>query len=171
MDARDRGLLSELRRDARATNAALGARVGLTEGAVRRRIARLRADGTILRYTIVTRPLGSEGLVLIRCRPGRTQEVVGRIRARTEDLFETSGDFDLAASVERDSMEEFNRAIDELRAEPGVEATMTLIRLTRFLAAAPAGSPRPGPRRRRRDGAKARRAGGAARSRSRKAVG
>ncbi|MGI0151933.1 MAG: Lrp/AsnC family transcriptional regulator, partial [Thermoplasmata archaeon] len=105
MDELDRRLLRELRVDARATNAALGARIGLTEGAVRRRVGRMFGDGTILRYTVITRPLGPEGLVLIRCRPGRTREVVDRLRSLAEDLFETSGEYDLAASLERDSME------------------------------------------------------------------
>lgn len=154
VDDLDGAILRELRRDADLTNAEIGARVGLTEGAVRYRVARLRADGILLRSTVITRPLGPEGLVLIRCRPGQTAGVVERVRAMSSDLFETSGEYDLAAAVEARSMEEFNAALDAIRALPGVEQTATLIRLTRYVgeeptppASAPpsAPSPRSGP--------------------------
>jgi Lrp/AsnC family transcriptional regulator for asnA, asnC and gidA len=132
VDELDGAILQKLRDDARSTNVEIGRAVNLTEGAVRYRIARMVEDGTIQRYTIVTRPLGPEGVVLIRCAPGRTEEVVTAVRAIASEVFEAAGDYDVGASVERASMEEFNRALDWIRALPGVEATQTLVRLTRF---------------------------------------
>ena len=52
-DARDRRLLARLTADARTPVAALAREVHLSESAVRRRIARLEARGSILGYTLV----------------------------------------------------------------------------------------------------------------------
>lgn len=143
VDDTDREILRLLRADGRATNRAIGQKLGLTEGAIRQRVARMTEEGILLRYTIIARPLGPDGLVLIRCRPGATEQVVERVRTIADDLFETSGEYDLAASVAAESMEAFNRQLDRIRSLSGVEETATLIRLTRFVGepAVPVGRP------------------------------
>jgi len=145
VDRYDREILRWLRADSRITNARLGAAIGLTEGAVRYRISRLLEDGTIRQFTVRTAPLGSEGLVLVRLAPGAGPRVLGRIGTIGSDLFETTGEFDAAVAIERESVEEFNRALDEIRSIPGVEGTATLVRLSGPAAASadrPAGSAR-----------------------------
>jgi len=137
VDDVDRKLLELLREDARATNAAIGEEVGLTEAAVRRRVARMRANGTIVRFTIVTVPLGPEGLVLIRCRPGSTSDVLRYVRERATEVFETSGEYDVGAFVECSTMEELNQELDEIRSRDGVVSTITLIRLARAMRLPP----------------------------------
>jgi Lrp/AsnC family transcriptional regulator, regulator for asnA, asnC and gidA len=131
VDDIDRTILQRLREDASSTNAAIGAAVGLTEAAVRRRIRRLRSDGTIVRYTVVTQPLGPEGVVLVRCRPGRTPEILKSLQAKASEVFETSGEFDLGAVIEQPTMERFNAELDRIRSLDGVVSTVTLVRLTR----------------------------------------
>jgi Lrp/AsnC family transcriptional regulator for asnA, asnC and gidA len=138
MDDLDRKILQVLREDASLTNGRIGRRVGLTEAAVRRRVSRLRSDGTIVRYTVVTRPLGPEGLVLIRSRPGRTGDILRFVQERATEVFETSGEFDLGAFIEQPTMESFNNELDRLRALDGVVATVTLVRLARTVRAAAA---------------------------------
>jgi Lrp/AsnC family transcriptional regulator of lysine biosynthesis len=137
VDDVDRKLLELLREDARATNAAIGQEVGLTEAAVRRRVARMRANGTIVRFTIVTVPLGPEGLVLIRCRPGSTSDVLRYVRDHATEVFETSGEYDVGAFVECSSMEELNTELDDIRSRDGVVSTITLIRLARAVRLPP----------------------------------
>ncbi len=148
MDDTDRRILQLLKEDGRATNAEVGTKIGLSEGAVRRRIARMRNEGTILRFTVVTLPLGPEGLVLVRCRPGRTAPILEHIRQRATEVFESSGEFDLGAIIECGTMEALNRELDTIRAMDGVDATLTLIRLTRWQRdgpAPPGGHPAPSP--------------------------
>ncbi|MDE1819415.1 MAG: Lrp/AsnC family transcriptional regulator [Euryarchaeota archaeon] len=132
MDDIDRRILQLLKEDGRATNAEVGTKIGLSEGAVRRRIARMRAEGTILRFTVVTLPLGPEGLVLIRCRPGKTATILEHVRQRATEVFESSGEYDLGAIIECGTMDALNRELDAIRALDGVDATLTLIRLTRW---------------------------------------
>lgn len=141
MDDLDHRLLQLLREDGRATNAAVGRRLGLTEGAVRHRIHALRSSGVLLRYTVVTRPLGAEGIVLVRCAPGETPRVVARLGSFATDLYETSGEFDLAVGLEAPTLAAFNETIDRIRAIPGVSASLTLIRMHR--PAVRPGPPRP----------------------------
>lgn len=131
MDDLDVKILQCLREDASSTNRSVGSRVGLTEAAVRRRIVRMRAEGTIVRYTVVTRPLGPEGLVLVRCRPGRTAEILRYLMEHATEVFETSGEFDLGAFIEQPTMERFNAELDRLRSLDGVVSTVTLVRLAR----------------------------------------
>ncbi len=131
MDDIDRTILQRLREDASSTNAEIGTSVGLTEAAVRRRIRRLRSDGTIVRYTVVTQPLGPEGVILVRCRPGRTPEILRSLQTKATEVFETSGEFDLGAVIEQPTMERFNAELDRIRSLDGVVSTVTLVRLTR----------------------------------------
>lgn len=149
MDDTDRRILQLLKEDGRATNAEVGSKIGLSEGAVRHRIARMRSEGTILRFTAVTLPLGPEGLVLVRCRPGRTASILDHVRGRATEVFESSGEYDLGAIIECATMEELNRELDSIRALDGVDATLTLIRLTRWqrtpAPAAPPATTRPVP--------------------------
>jgi DNA-binding Lrp family transcriptional regulator len=145
VDDIDRRVLQLLKEDGRATNAEVGEKIGLSEGAVRRRIARMRADGTILRFTAVTLPLGPEGLVLVRCRPGKTSAILDHVRQRATEVFESSGEYDLGAIIECGSMDALNRELDAIRAMDGVDATLTLIRLTRWQKNPPPGSSLPGP--------------------------
>lgn len=147
LDDTDRAIVERLRTDARRSHASIGGDLGLTEGAVRHRVARMIAEGQLLRFTVIARPLGPEGLVLIRCRPGQTQAVVDWVRTVALDLFETSGAYDLAASVEADSMAAFNAMLDRIRTHAGVESTETLVRLTRYVGPADASSGAARPRR------------------------
>ena len=52
LDDLDRRLLAELGADARLTQVALAARVGLSRSAVQERLKRLERDGVILGYTL-----------------------------------------------------------------------------------------------------------------------
>ena len=57
LDDTDRKILDLLQRDARMTNAAIGAEVGMTAPSVFERIRKLEQRGVILRYAAVVNPL------------------------------------------------------------------------------------------------------------------
>jgi DNA-binding Lrp family transcriptional regulator len=56
MDALDRKIIAELRRDGRLTNVELADRVGLTPAPCLRRVKRLESDGVILGYAAQVNP-------------------------------------------------------------------------------------------------------------------
>ncbi len=128
----DRRLIAELSADARLTQVALAARVGLSRSAVQERIKRLEREGVILGYTL---RLGSEKKVGVRAyllvrgsgpnheRAVRILEAFPEIRVADS----VSGDIDLVLQVEAERLEDINRVRDDLAKMPGVATTQTLL--------------------------------------------
>jgi len=128
MDDADRKILRILREDARTKYVKIAELIGLTEGAVRRRIKKLVEEGAIKRFTVETTE-EFEGIVLVETEPTRTGDATERIRRIATRVFEVSGGYDIAALIEAYTMEELNRKIDEIRNLPYVLNTNTLIKL------------------------------------------
>ena len=99
MDEKDFRILEILRNDARSTNSSIAKQVSLTEGAVRNRISRMVRTGVIRRFTIATGPEPHEAIVLMKTRTRGSRDVLRRIRKYADRLFETAGDYDVAAFV------------------------------------------------------------------------
>lgn len=128
MDEIDLKILGILRRNARTKYVKVAEAVGLTEGAVRRRIKELIKRGVIKRSTIET-TVEFEGIVLVKTEPTRTKEARAAISKIGDRVFETSGDYDIAAMIQAYTINELNRKIDEIRRLPAVLSTNTLIKL------------------------------------------
>lgn len=128
MDEIDIKVLEILKRNARSKYVKVAEAVGLTEGAVRRRIKELVKQGVIKRFTIET-TVELEGIVLVKTEPTRTREATASIRKIANRVFETSGDYDIAALIQAYTIDELNHKIDEIRRLPAVLSTNTLIKL------------------------------------------
>jgi len=128
MDNLDLEILKILKSNARAKYVSIAKKVGLTEGAVRRRIKKLQEEGTIRRFTIETMA-EFEGVVLVETEPTMTSSVAARMKKIAARVFEVSGDYDIAAFIQAYTMEDLNRKIDAIRNLPGVLNTNTLIKL------------------------------------------
>ena len=121
-------ILKILKNSARAKYVSIAKKVGLTEGAVRRRIKKLQKDGIIRRFTIETMT-EFEGVVLVETEPTMTRSVAKRMKRIAARVFEVSGDYDIAAFIQAYTMDDLNRKIDTIRNLPGVLNTNTLIKL------------------------------------------
>jgi Lrp/AsnC family transcriptional regulator of lysine biosynthesis len=128
MDETDLKILMILKEDARMKYVDIAKSVGLTEGAVRRRIKKLIHKGTIKRFTIET-TAEFEGIVLVKTETTRTKDITAKIRKITTRVFEVSGDYDIAVLIQAYTIEELNGKIDEIRKLHGVQNTRTLIKL------------------------------------------
>ncbi len=128
MDQTDLEVLKILRKDARAKYVRIADAVGLTEGAVRRRIRKLIDEGVVKSFTIET-SAEFEGIVLVETEPTQTKAATAKIRKIAGRVFEVSGGFDIAALIQAYTMEELNRKIDEIRKLPEVLTTNTLVKL------------------------------------------
>jgi len=100
LDDIDRALIRELQTDARQTNVALAKKVGLTEGAVRRRVDHLLSTGTI-RIAAVADPsalgLQRHAIIGLRVESSRTEEL-STVLAQMRELsyvYQTAGTYDL----------------------------------------------------------------------------
>ena len=102
--------------------------VGLTEGAVRRRVKKMVEQGTIRKFTVEA-TVDFEGVVLVETEPTKTEGTTAKIREVSDRVFEVSGNYDIAAFIRASTMNDLNRKIDIIRTLPGVLDTNTLVKL------------------------------------------
>lgn len=122
-------LLGILREDARTSNTRIATRLGLSESAVRRRIANLKSSGRIRRFTvdIDDRDLSS-AITWVSVNPTvPTRQVSEKIRGvkGVESVYETAGQFDIAVVVKGANIGEVNATIEGIRRAGGVTSTNT----------------------------------------------
>ena len=140
MDGIDTDVIGCLLRDGRATYAEIGAEVGLSAPAVKRRVDRLRETGAIRGFTAVVDPqvLGwtTEAYVEVYCKgtvaPAelrrsleRVPEVVGAVTV--------SGEADALVHMLASDVKQLERALERIRDEPNVDHTRSVIVLSRLI--------------------------------------
>ncbi len=131
LDDLDRRLLAELLADARMTQAALGARLGISRSAVQARIHRLERLGVIQGYTLrlgQERPRGIRAYLLIRGGASHDRAVKAlEAYPEVKVADSVSGEIDLVLQVEAEDLEAINRIRDEVARLPGIAGTQTLL--------------------------------------------
>jgi len=130
MDEIDVKILEILKQDSRTKYVKIAEAIGLTEGAVRRRVKNLLEQGVIRRFTVETKA-EVEAIVLVKTDPAQTRSVTLKIREISDKVFEVSGDYDVAALIQAYNIENLNRKVDAIRRLPFVLSTNTLISLAR----------------------------------------
>jgi DNA-binding Lrp family transcriptional regulator len=120
-----------MRQDSRASFVELGAKLGLSEAAVRRRVGNLRKSGVIKRFTVdVEASQVASALTLVGVAPGSpTSEVANNIRRlpNVRKVLEITGQYDIAIMIEGYNMGEVNSTIDQIRKMEGVSSTNTMV--------------------------------------------
>lgn len=129
MDEIDYEILEILRENARVTNNALASKVRLSEGAIRNRIRRLMDEGVIKKFTIETQANMTEAIVLVKTDTRGSKEILRKIRHYANRLFETAGEYDVAAYLTAKDITEINEIIDKVRKVDGVISTVTLLKI------------------------------------------
>ena len=154
-DQLDRRIVAALVEDGRATYADIGARVGLSAPAVKRRVDRLRASGALTGFSATVDPglLGwtTEAYVELFCR-GRTSPsdiaaAVGKYPEVTGAATIT-GEADALLHIHAADVRHFEEVVERIGAEPFVVRTRSVIVLSRLVSRAsvlPAGFGAGGP--------------------------
>jgi len=131
MDEKDKGIVKLLKDDSRAGYGEVGAKVGLSEGAVRKRIKTLIDEGTIRKFTVkINLAEGAQAITLLTTNPAHpTQEVSRKIQAipNVETTYEVSGEYDIVAVIAGMNMTEVNECIEKIRMVEGIVKTNTMI--------------------------------------------
>jgi len=158
-DDLDRQIVALLVEDARTSYREIGAQVGLSAPAVKRRVDRLRREGVILAFTAVVDPEGpgrsTEAFVELWCRGNTSPSDIRAIFVDVPQViaaYSVSGDADALLHMRTRDTADLELAIEHIRAHPKAERTKTVIVLSRLLGpgtAAPAAPPATGRRRRR----------------------
>jgi len=131
MDETDKQIIRILKDDGRAGYNDIGKKIGLSEGAVRKRIKTLTEARVIRKFTVkVGVAEGAEAITLLATNPAYpTQEVSKRIREihNVETLYEVTGEYDIVAVISGMSVTEVNECIEKIRRVEGIMKTNTMI--------------------------------------------
>ncbi len=136
LDDKDYKLLELLRRNAREPYSSLARELGLSESAVRKRIARLIKLGVIKRFTIdYDAPGELTAIILVKTQPPvQTYEVSKRIleHERVDRVYEVTGEYDIVVVARARLIKDINEIIDFIRGIRGVAGTYTMIVLRSY---------------------------------------
>jgi DNA-binding Lrp family transcriptional regulator len=131
MDEKDKQIVKMLKDDSRAGYGEIGAKIGLSEGAVRKRIKTLTDDGTIRKFTVkIGVAEGAQAITLLATNPAYpTQEVSKKIQAipNAETIYEVTGEYDIVAVISGMNVTEVNECIEKIRRVEGIMKTNTMI--------------------------------------------
>jgi len=140
LDGLDRRIIALLRHNAKRTFADVGAEVGLSSTAVKRRVDRLQADGVIVGYgaRIDPRALGEgiEALIEVYCADRIAPADVESTLAGLDQVisaFTVSGEPDAVIRVRVESIADLEKFVERLRHDPNVLRTRTLIVLSTLI--------------------------------------
>ncbi len=152
LDDLDRRIVVALVDDARAPpHAEVGALVGLSAPAVKRRVDRLRASGAITGFAAQVDPtaLGwtTEAYVELFCR-GRTSpgDIAAAVAKHPEviDACTVTGEADALVHIRAADVRHFEQVVERIGAEPFVVRTRSVIVLSRLVHRPDQLPPRPG---------------------------
>jgi DNA-binding Lrp family transcriptional regulator len=131
MDETDKQIIRLLKEDGRVGYSEIGEKIGLSEGAVRKRIKALADSGVIRRFTVkIGVAEGAEAITLLATNPSfPTQEVSKRIQGipNVETVYEVTGEYDIVAVISGISVVEVNECIEKIRRVEGIMKTNTMI--------------------------------------------
>jgi Lrp/AsnC family transcriptional regulator, leucine-responsive regulatory protein len=140
LDAIDRRIIALLQESAKRTFADIGADVGLSATAVKRRVDRLEGDGVIVGYgaRVNWRALGEgiESLIEVYCADRTSPADVGRSLAKVPEIvsaFTVSGEPDALIRVRVENIDHLERLVENLRRDPNIVRTRTLIVLSTLI--------------------------------------
>jgi len=131
MDNTDKAIIEILKKDGRATYSNIGKRIGLSEGAVRKRIKTLSNSGAIKRFTVkVGLTEGAEAIALLSVDPSLpTSDVSKALKklSNVETVYEITGQYDIAVIISGLNITEVNECLEKIRRLKGVANTNTMI--------------------------------------------
>lgn len=141
MDRIDHGIIDQLRLNARAGYADIGAEVGLSASAVKRRIDRLIADGVIRGFTVQIDPkvegMATEAYVELFCRGTVSPADLKRMLAGVPEVIEAStvtGKADAIVMMRARDVIAFEEALEKVRAAASVDHTTSAILLSKLIS-------------------------------------
>ena len=136
MDDVDQRLLSELRRDGRASLSDLAERLEISRATVRSRMERMTQAGEIAGYTVLTRSdvnaAPVRGLMLVRVEGRNSAKILNRLTGipAVQAVHSTNGAWSLIAELGAQSLLELDEVINRIRDIEGVVHSETNLLLS-----------------------------------------
>lgn len=136
MDEMDKRLVAALRHDARIALSDLAGVLGLSRTTVRARIAKLRASGDILGFSVVMKedvlqdPV--RGLMMIEIEGRGTDRIIRQLQGVSEvrHIYSTNGRWDVIVEIGTRTLEDFDHVLSQIRRIDGVTSSETSLLLS-----------------------------------------
>jgi Lrp/AsnC family leucine-responsive transcriptional regulator len=139
MDEKDRAILEVLQRDARATYAEVGARVGLSPSSIHDRVRKLERRGVIRGYGARVDPgaVGLDVAALISAMPldpSQPDDLPDRVKefVEVEDCYSVAGHENYILKVRTRTTVDLEELLRRLRERAGVQTRTTVVLSTPF---------------------------------------
>jgi len=140
LDEIDQRIVAALRDDGRASFADVGALVGLSAPAVKRRVDRLRSSGVITGFAAIVEPAAigwtTEAYVELYCQGKTSPGVIAAAVLRHPEVVDActvSGEADALIHVMAADMRHFEEVLERIGAERFVVRTKSVLVLSRLL--------------------------------------
>lgn len=140
LDDLDRQIVASLAEDARTSYREIGARVGLSAPAVKRRVDRLRDEGVIEGFTAVIDPAAIgwsvEVFVDLFCEGRTAPDRIRVAMARHPEVvaaYTVTGEADALLHVRAADTSHLEQALERIRSEPFVTQTRSTVVLSRLI--------------------------------------
>ncbi|MFL6324600.1 MAG: HTH-type transcriptional regulator LysM [Nitrososphaeraceae archaeon] len=131
LDSTDQKIMQLLREDSRKSFVDIGAKIGLSESAVRRRVKNLMDNRLIKKFTIEMGTSNKTSAITFISVDSHVETDI--ICAKLMDLngveviYEITGQYDIAVIITAPAISDINRCVDNLRKIEGVSDTNTVI--------------------------------------------
>ena len=131
MDDIDEKIIAILEENGRTSYTEVGKQIGLSEGAVRRRVKTLMNSGAIRKFTIqIGFEKGAKAILLLTTTPSIPTSNISETLIKIEGIksvHEVTGEYDIAVFLSTSNIKEINHSIEEIRRIEGVKSTNTVI--------------------------------------------
>jgi DNA-binding Lrp family transcriptional regulator len=128
-DRIDELIIGILKENSRASNTNIATKLILSESAVRRRIENLKSSGRVRKFTVEVDDRGaSSAITWVSVDPSvPTKQVSEKVRTvkGVEVVYETAGQYDVAAIITGANITDVNKSIEGIRRILGVISTNT----------------------------------------------
>jgi len=137
LDDLDEKILEVLKDNGRASHIEIGRVVGLSEGAVRKRIKAMLGSGIINKFTVqLGFTKGAKAVALVSVNPQVPTSMVSKSMKKKipgiEVVYEITGGYDIAAIISTLSISDVHHGVEKIRTVKGVTNTNTMIILRQW---------------------------------------
>ncbi len=134
VDELDKKILAMLKTNSRTSNVEIAKAIGMTEGAVRKRIDHLLKQKTIKRFTIdISEDQNLFAIVMLKAKHETKKMMADLLELdHPRESYEISGEYDGCVVVEGSSLDEIDKKIDKIRKLSSVLDTRTFISLKKW---------------------------------------
>ncbi len=138
LDRIDQALISILRSNARTSVVELSKKLKVSRATVQNRISKLEKNGIIVGYTVNLKPGTEENpihaFMSINAEGKQESAIIARLRGNpcVSALHSTNGEWDLIAEIRTDTLESFNKVLNEVRLINGITSTETNLLLETY---------------------------------------